>query len=111
MIAGALLTIGAAAYGAARFSINTDIQGLISEDLPWHQRQLELSRAFPKKGILAVVKARTPEAAGQATIALAQVLSKNHDLFPVVEQFDSGDFFDRNGPLYEAPAEVRKSAE
>ena len=111
MIAGALLAIGAAAYGAVRFSINTDIEGLISEDLPWHQRQLELSRAFPKKGILAVVKAPTAEAAGQATIALAQVLSTNHSLFPAVEQFDSGDFFDRNGLLYQTPAEVRKSAE
>jgi uncharacterized protein len=111
MIAGALLAIGAAAYGAVRFSINTDIEGLISEDLPWHQRQLELSRAFPKKGILAVVKAPTAEAAGQATIALAQVLSTNHRLFPAVEQFDSGDFFDRNGLLYQTPAEVRKSAE
>ncbi|HWX08213.1 MAG TPA: MMPL family transporter [Bradyrhizobium sp.] len=111
MIAGALLAIGAAAYAAARFSINTDIQGLISEDLPWHQRQLELSRAFPKKGILAVVKAPTPEAGGQATVALARALSNNRDLFPVVEQFDSGDFFDRNGLLYQAPAEVRKSAE
>ena len=111
MIAGALLAIGAAAYGAVRFSINTDIEGLISEDLPWHQRQLELSRAFPKKGILAVVKAPTAEAAGQATVALAQVLSTNHSLFPAVEQFDSGDFFDRNGLLYQTPAEVRKSAE
>jgi predicted RND superfamily exporter protein len=84
VIAGALLAIGAAAFATARFSINTDIEGLISEDLPWHQRQLELSKAFPKKGILAVVKAPTPEAAGQATVALAQALSNNRDLFPVV---------------------------
>jgi predicted RND superfamily exporter protein len=61
VIAGALLMIGAAAFDAARFSINTDIEGLISQDLPWRQRELELSKAFPKKGILVVVKATTSE--------------------------------------------------
>src|SRR5258708_38570865 len=91
-IAGVLLMVGAAAFDAARFSINTDIEGLISQDLPWRQRELELSKAFPKKGIVVVVKATTPENAEQATNTLAQALSKNPDLFPAVEQFDSGIF-------------------
>ena len=111
VIAGALLMLGAAAFDAARFSISTDIEGLISQDLPWRQRDLELSKVFPKKGILVVVKAMTPENAEQATNALAQVLSKNPDLFPTVEQLDSGDFFERNGLLFESPADVRKTAE
>ncbi len=111
IIAGALLMIGAAAFDAARFSINTDIEGLISQDLPWRQRELELSKAFPKKGILVVVKATTPENAEQATNALAQALSKNPDLFPKVKQLDSGDFFERNGFLFESPADVRRTAE
>lgn len=111
VIAGALLMIGAAAFDAARFSINTDIEGLISQDLPWRQRELELSKAFPKKGILVVVKAMTPENAEQATNALAQDLSKNPDLFPKVKQLDSGDFFERNGFLFASPADVRRTAE
>jgi hopanoid biosynthesis associated RND transporter like protein HpnN len=111
VIAGMLLMLGAAAFDAARFSINTDIEGLISQDLPWRQRELELSKAFPKKGILVVVKATTPENAEQATNALAQAFSKNPDLFPTVEQLDSGDFFERNGLLFESPAGVRKTAE
>src|SRR5258705_2071519 len=111
VIAGALLMLGAAAFDAARFSISTDIEGLISQDPPWRQRDLELSKVFPKKGILVVVKAMTPENAEQATNALAQVLSKNPDLFPTVEQLDSGDFFERNGLLFESPADVRKTAE
>src|SRR3979490_3447525 len=111
VIAGALLMIGTAAFDAARFSINTDIEGLISQDLPWRQRELELSKAFPRKGILVVVKATTPENAEQATNTLAQALSKNPDLFPAVEQLASGDFFDRNGLLFESPADVRKAAE
>ncbi len=109
-IAGVLLMLGAGAFDAARFSINTDIEGLIFQDLPWRQRELELSKAFPKKGIVVVVKATTPENAEQAANTLAQALSKNPDLFPAVEQFDSGDFFERNGLLFESPADVKKTA-
>jgi hopanoid biosynthesis associated RND transporter like protein HpnN len=111
VIAGILLIFGAVAFDVARFKINTDIEGLISEDLPWHQRQIELSRAFPQKGILIVVKASTPENAEQATNALAQPLSNNPDLFPLVEQTDSGEFFERNGLLFGSAADVRKTAE
>jgi uncharacterized protein len=111
VIAGALLMLGAAAFDAARFSINTDIEGLISQNLPWRQRELELSKAFPKKGILVVVKATTSENAERATNALAQALSKHPDLFPTVSQLDSGEFFERNGLLFESPADVRKTAE
>jgi len=74
VIAGALLMLGAAAFDAARFSINTDIEGLISQNLPWRQRELELSKAFPKNGILVVVKATTSENAERATNALAQAV-------------------------------------
>src|SRR3981189_2407852 len=111
VIAGTLLMLGAAAFDAARFSINTDIEGLISQDLPWRQRELELSKVFPKKGILVVVKATTPENAEQATNAVAKALSKDPDLFLTVEQLDSGDFFERNGFLFESPADVSKTAE
>ncbi|TYL99129.1 MMPL family transporter [Bradyrhizobium rifense] len=111
VIAGALLMLGAAAFDAARFSINTDTEGLISQDLPWRQRELELSKAFPRKGILVVVKATAPENAARATSALAQALSENPDLFPTVELLDSGDFFERNGLLFESPADVKRTAE
>jgi hypothetical protein len=111
IIAGMLLMLGAAAFDVARFSINTDIQGLISEGLPWHQRQIALTKAFPQKGIIAVVRAPSPESAEQATNALAQALGRQPDLFPSVEQPDSGDFFERNGLLFEPLADVKKSAE
>jgi hopanoid biosynthesis associated RND transporter like protein HpnN len=109
--AGTLLMLAAAGFDAARFSINTDIEGLISEDLPWRQRELALSKAFPKNDILAVVKATTSENAERATNALAGALSKNPHLFPTVEQLDSGDFFERNALLFESPADVSKIAE
>ena len=111
VIAGTLLMLGAVAFDAAKFSVNTDVEALISENLGWHQRQVELSRAFPQKGISVVVKAPSAENAELATNALAQRLSENPNLFPLVGQPDSGDFFERNGLLFGSPAEVRKNAE
>jgi hopanoid biosynthesis associated RND transporter like protein HpnN len=108
---GILLMLGAAVFDVAKFSINSDVEGLISENIPWHRRQLELSEAFPQKGILAVVKAPTSENAEQATNALAQSLAKKPNLFPLVGQPDSGEFFERNGLLFKPTAEVQGSAE
>ncbi len=111
VIAGTLLMLSAGAFAAANFSINTDVEGLISQNLPWHQRQLEMSKAFPQNGISVVVKAPTSENAELATNALAQRLATDKSLFPLVGQPDSGDFFERNGLLFGSPAEVRKNAE
>lgn len=108
---GTLLMLGAAVFDVTKFSINTDVEELISENLPWHRRQLEFSKAFPQKGILVVVKAPTPENAEQATTLLAQSLSKNPDLFPLVKQPDSGEFFERNGLLFEPLDDVKRSVE
>jgi len=109
--AGVLLMVATAAYDVARFSINTDVESLISQKLPWHERQLQLARAFPQKAVSVVVKAPTTENAELATDALAQALAKNSKLFPVVGQPESGDFFERNGLLFASPAEVKQSAE
>jgi uncharacterized protein len=46
IVAGTLLLPGSAAFDIARFSINADAQALISERLPWHERQIELDKAF-----------------------------------------------------------------
>ena len=70
-----------------------------------------LSQAFPQNGISAVVRAPTAENAEQAANELAQTLAKNSKLFPMVGQPDSGDFFERNGLLFDSPADVEKSVE
>jgi hopanoid biosynthesis associated RND transporter like protein HpnN len=101
LILGVSLAVGAAAYDIARFSITTDTDSLILRTLPWHQRQSALSEAFPQNGIAVVVTAATPEDADQATTALAQDLSKRSDLFRKVVQPDGGDFFEKNGLLFE----------
>jgi hypothetical protein len=106
---GIFLAAAAATYDVARFSITTDTESLISQDLPWHQRQSVFSKAFPQKGILVVVTAATPENAEQATNALKQDLSKRSDLFRAVVQPDGGDFFQHNGLLFEPLSDVKKS--
>jgi uncharacterized protein len=108
VIAGLALMVGAATFAITRFSINTDVEELISQKLPWHARQLEFSRAFPQNGISAVVRAPTAENAELATNELAQALAKNPKLFPMVGQPDSGDFFERNGLLFNPAADVEK---
>ena len=109
MIAGTMVMVGAALFDVEHFSINTDVETLISPDLPWHQRQVALTRAFPQRGISAVVTAPTSENAGQAVNELAQALAKNPKLFPTVAQPDSGEFFDRDGLLLAPTSDVRQT--
>src|SRR5690348_3731298 len=107
--AGAVLMTGAAIFDVTQFSINTDVEKLISQDLPWHARQVALKKAFPQKSISAVVSAPTSENAEQATDELAQALKKNSELFPKVAQPDSGEFFDRNQLLLASASDVKKT--
>jgi hypothetical protein len=111
VIFGVLLAVASATYDVRRFSITTDTDSLISQNLPWHQRQSALSKAFPDKGILVVVTAATPENAEQATNALERELSKHSDLFHSVVQADSGEFFQHNGLLFEPLSDVKKSVD
>jgi uncharacterized protein len=110
IIAGVLLLLGTASYVAARFSINTDVEGLIAQNLPWHQRLVQLDEAFPQRAISAVISAPTAEGAESATNELAKALAKNPSLFPAVAQPDSGEFFERNGLLFGSVSDVEKTA-
>lgn len=111
LLVGMLTLLGSTIYAATRFSINTDIETLVSQNLPWHQREVELSRSFPQKGISVVVTASTPEDAAVATDQLAQKLKDNPELFHQVVQPDSGAFFERNGLLFGSTADVQWTAE
>ena len=82
--------IVAAVFDVTRFSITTDVDTLISRNLPWHQHQLAFAQAFPQKGMLAVVSASTTENAALAANDLAQHISKRSDLFRSVKQADGG---------------------
>ncbi len=56
MLAG-LLAIASGIYVAQNFKIDTDINKLISPDLPWRKQELVVSRAFPQHAITAVIDA------------------------------------------------------
>jgi uncharacterized protein len=102
VIAFAILTAVSGLYVARHFAIDTDVNALISADLPWRQRELAYESAFPQstQGILAVVDARTPELAVAAATALADQLLQQDGLFRSIEELGGGRFFERNALLF-----------
>src|SRR5258708_32386455 len=84
----AVLAFVSGIYAARHFAIDTDINRLISPDLPWRQQELAFSRAFPQRDgtIFAVVDAPTTELASQASTALAKRLSGQENLFRSVDE-------------------------
>jgi hopanoid biosynthesis associated RND transporter like protein HpnN len=98
-----VLTVASSWYAATHFSITTDINKLISTDIPWRKRELAFEKAFPQyELILAVIEAPTPELVAEASDALAARLSQQKDLFRSVQQPQGGAFFDQNGFLFES---------
>jgi predicted RND superfamily exporter protein len=83
LITAFLLATASGAYAERKFAINTDIEKLISPELPWRQRELAFDRAFPQRleSIIAVVDAPTPEFATEASIALTRLLTAQPGLF------------------------------
>ena len=102
IIAFVFLTALSGVYAVRHFSINTDVNALISADLPWRQRELAYEAAFPQstQGILAVVDAPTPELADAAATALADQLSEHDGFFRSVEELGGGKFFESHGLLF-----------
>jgi hopanoid biosynthesis associated RND transporter like protein HpnN len=101
--------VAAGYYTAQHFSINTDINTLISQRLDWRQRDNQFEAAFDRdRTILAVVDAPTPELTSAASAALAQKLSGDTKDFDSVQQLGSGEFFEKNGLLFLPVAEVGK---
>ena len=82
--------------------MTTDINQLISSNIPWRQREAAFEKAFPQfELIVAVIDAPTPELVEEATGALVQRLSQQKDLFRSIEQPKGGPFFAQNGLLFE----------
>ena len=104
-----LLAIAAGFYITRNFSINTDINTLISPNLDWRQRDNQFEKGFDRDGtILAVVDAPTPELTSAASAALERKLSGDTKNFVSVEPLGSGEFFEKNGLLFLPVAEVGK---
>jgi uncharacterized protein len=97
-----VLTVASSWYAATHFSMTTDINKLISTDMPWRQREMAFERAFPQyELIVAVIEAPTPELAAKASDALTERLSPQKNLFRSIQQPQGGAFFAQNGFLFE----------
>jgi hopanoid biosynthesis associated RND transporter like protein HpnN len=102
-----ILTVASSWYAATHFSMTTDINKLISTDMPWRQREMAFEKAFPQyELIVAVIEAPTPELVAEASDALTKRLSQQKDLFRSIQQPQGGAFFGRNGFLFEAPDQL-----
>ncbi|MCC8936465.1 MMPL family transporter [Bradyrhizobium sp. Arg68] len=105
-----LLSIGAGIYAARNFSINTDINKLISADLDWRKRDNQFEEAFDRERlILAVVEAQTPELTSSAAKALTERLQGDKKNFESITPLGSGEFFEKNGLLFLPTEEVAKT--
>ena len=102
-----ILTVASSWYAATHFSMTTDINKLISTEMPWRQREMAFERAFPQyELIVAVIEAPTPELVAKASDALTEHLSQQKNLFRSVQQPQGGAFFAQNGFLFELTDEL-----
>jgi uncharacterized protein len=106
---GMMLGVLCAGYAAKHFAITTDINKLISDDVPWTQRQAAFESEFPQWGIMAVIEAPTPELASQATTKLMEVLSTRTDVIGAIRRAGGGSFFERNGLLFQSPQQLGRT--
>ena len=102
ILVAVLVAVGSGVYTARNFSINANVDDLLSSKLDWRQREIEYHNKFPEsiELILVVVDAPTPELAQAASQALTQDLAKRTDLFRSVVDKGGGPFFRRNALLY-----------
>jgi len=105
------LAVGSALYAKRHFAIKTDVNELISHDVPWAKNATDYMKNFPQWGIIAVVDAPTPEATEQATNKLASALKARPEQFRAVTQPGGGEFFARNGLLFLPRDDVAKATE
>ena len=106
-----VLCVISTAYAVRHFAVTTDIENLISRNLPWHQRQEAFYLTFQKLGILVVIQAPTPELADQATDALARQLASSSNHIRSINQPSSGAFFDKNGLLFLSTGELKRTTQ
>ena len=107
---GLVAAVVSGSYSATHFAINTDINKLISPKLDWREREAAFEKAFPGHfgSTLVVVDAPTVELAAQASAALARRLAGEKDLFHSVQDTRSGEFFARNGLLFQPALDVEQ---
>ncbi len=103
VIAAALvLALASSWYTATHFKMTTNMNQLISGNLPWRINEAALEKAFPHfQLIVAVIDAPTPELVTAASNALVARLSRQKHMFQAVTPLPpGGSYFARNGLLF-----------
>jgi len=107
VVVALILAVAAGVYTARNFTINTDINTLISSNLDWRKRDNQFEKSFDReRTILAVIDAPTPELTSAAAAALQRKLSGDTQHFESVQPLGAGEFFEKNGLLFLPVAEV-----
>lgn len=108
LAATGVLTLAVAVYAALNLGVNADPRDLIEPHLPFQVRQRAFTETFKtlQDGILVVIDADSPTAAGRAADALAARLAARTDLFSQVEVPGGGPFFAKNALLYFTPDQL-----
>jgi len=98
-------------YASTRLGMNSDLDALLSPELPWRQAEHQFSDSFPQfDDLLAVVvDGVTPDQAEDAAAALAQRLEQHPEIFRAVRRPDGDEFFRRSGLLFLSPEELAET--
>ena len=105
-----LLSIVGAIFAAQRLHLDTDIDKLMSPDLPWRQREAGMERAFPQNIdlLVVVVDGDTPDRVQDASAALTRYLSSETTLFRSVRRAGASEFFEREGLLFLSKSAIQQ---
>ncbi len=102
LLVSLLLTLVSLWVVVERFDISTDTTDMLSPDLPFRQRMIEMRDLFPESGdeLVVAVEGATPGLAMDAATALAERLKAQSGMFQTVLAPAADPFFRRNGLLY-----------
>ena len=108
-----MATAGLATATVFRLEINTNVNDMISTEIPWRAREAAFEKNFPLTlgRLVAVIEAPTAGEARQAAIALGERLRAMPDLFPLVSVPGGDTFFRENGLLFLETGELAALAD
>ena len=110
VILAVVLAVSGLLYSARHLSIDTDTNNLFAKSLPWRQAEIREDQDFPQFNdlIVAVVRAATPEEAGETAFELNAALSKDKADFTDSRYPASTPFYVENGLLLLPPDQLAK---
>lgn len=109
---GVLIGLIGALIATTRFAMTTDTAALISANVPWRQQERAMERAFPQLSdvMLVVIDGKTPELAEDAAAKLSSAITADKAHFRRVSRPDGGNFFGREGLLFEPRIVVQRTS-